>query len=315
MKNNQKENNFVSAVIYLHNCESVVETFLMTVYQQLEDNFKNYEIIFVDDNCTDATLQKVENMTVVIGNAELSIIHMGSHQGVEHAMMAGVDQAIGDYVFEFDSPYIDYDPKLILSVYYSALQGVDVVNAAPSGNQNKSSKLFYSIFNRYSSTPYNLQTERFRLISRRVINRIHDMNSMIIYRKVAYVTSGLKNKTVLYTVTVPHNSAMDRDKRRLRSNLAVDSIVLFTDFAYKFSFSFSILMVAFALFSAIYTLIVFLIGKPVTGWTTTMLFLSAAFFGVFVILTFLIKYISISVRLQMRNKEYSFESVEKVRGT
>ena len=51
---------------------------------------------------------------------------------------------------------------------------------------------------------------------------------------------------------------------------------------------------------------------PVAGWTTTILFLSVVFFGLFAILTVIIKYLQIIVDLVFKRKHYSFESIEKL---
>lgn len=41
----------------------------------------------------------------------LTILNMSLHQGVEQAMNAGLDAAIGDFVFEFDSLDTPYPPS------------------------------------------------------------------------------------------------------------------------------------------------------------------------------------------------------------
>ncbi len=43
-----KEKNFVSAVIYVHNAEKTIKTFLETVIDMFEKNFEHCEIICVN---------------------------------------------------------------------------------------------------------------------------------------------------------------------------------------------------------------------------------------------------------------------------
>lgn len=45
-----REKNFVSAVIYIHNCEKRIEIFLQTIMEVLEENFEHSEIICVNDS-------------------------------------------------------------------------------------------------------------------------------------------------------------------------------------------------------------------------------------------------------------------------
>ena len=72
------------------------------------------------------------------------------------------------------------------------------------------------------------------------------------------------------------------------------------------------LMMLMSLFMIAYSLVVYVTAHPVEGWTTTIMFLSVAFFGIFGILTVIIKYLQILVDLVFKRKQYSFESIEKI---
>lgn len=87
---------------------------------------------------------------------------------------------------------------------------------------------------------------------------------------------------------------------------------MFTDLGYKFSVIMTFLMMLMAAFMLIYSVAVYLTSNPVAGWTTTILFLSVAFFGLFGILAIVIKYLQILLELIFKRKQYSFESIEKL---
>ena len=74
----------------------------------------------------------------------------------------------------------------------------------------------------------------------------------------------------------------------------------------------SIFMILVVLAVACYTLIIFFKGIPVEGWTTTMLFLSFTFFGLFTIMTIVIKYLEILIDLNFKKTNYLIESIEKI---
>ena len=62
-----------------------------------------------------------------------------------------------------------------MEVYRRAVSGFDIVVACPEKHLQLSSKLFYSIMKKHSPISTSLQTERFRIVSRRALNRInHD---------------------------------------------------------------------------------------------------------------------------------------------
>ena len=57
---------------------------------------------------------------------------------------------------------------------------------------------------------------------------------------------------------------------------------------------------------------VFFSANPVAGWTTTMLVMSFGFFGLFVILAFVLKYLSVILNMVFVQKQYVIESVQKI---
>ena len=307
-----KENNFVSAVLYLHNDMEYAEAMLNAVYSQLSENFKKFEIICVDDASTDKTCEVIKHLTVNIQDTIVSIVHMGYFQGVEASMRAGVSYAIGDFVFEFDSAVLDFNPTLIMDVYRTSLRGFDMVSAAPTNNRRASSIWFYKLFNRYFPGGADLKTERFRIISRRLINRIMDVNSWIPYRKAAYIGSGLAYTALPYQVAQAYKTKHENEIESYRKGIAVDTLMLYTDIAYKFSIVMSLIMALLTLASLVYTVVVFIAGNPISGWTTTMLMLSGGLFGVFCILAMLVKYMALLVHLQNKRRGYVVSGTEKV---
>lgn len=82
-----KEKNFISAVIYLHNNEKHIGKFIQSISKILDDNFEKYEIICVNDHSTDNSLQGVKSIACNI-NGALSIINLSFYQGLEMAMNA-----------------------------------------------------------------------------------------------------------------------------------------------------------------------------------------------------------------------------------
>lgn len=327
-----KEKNFISAVIYVHNAEEYVEDFLRTVMEVLKDHFEHSEIICVNDYSEDNSAEVIRRVgkermgmqePVVEHESkktcleeqhsiQISVLNMSYFHGVEVAMNAGVDLAIGDFVLEFDTTILDFEKEQIMEVYKKSLEGYDIVSASPDKKQRFSSNLFYSIFNQFGDFSYKLYSERFRILSRRVINRISSMNKSVPYRKAVYANCGLKTCNIRYPVIGSASRREDKAERKYRTDLAVDSLILFTEMGYRFSVTMTVIMMLVAIFVALYSAVIYLFSTPVAGWTTTIFFMSFAFFGLFGILTIIIKYLQILVDLVFRRKKYSFESIEKL---
>ena len=283
LKNN-KEKNFISVVIYVRNDEKILENFIEKINNDLNQHFQKYELIFVNDGSTDNSLDIIKKCTSKINNATINVINMSFYQGKEMAMNAGIDLSIGDFVYQFDSVVIDYDINTIFKIYEMSLEGYDIVNASPNKKRRLTSSLFYKLFNKHSNYMYKIDTETFQIISRRAINRIYAMN-----------------KTVI-----------DKNMHKEREKNAIDSLILFTDLAYKITLGLSLIMILVVIIVGIYTVYIFINKQPIEGWTTTMLFLALGFFGIFTILTIIIKYLTLIMNLIFKKSNYLIESIEKI---
>lgn len=308
-----KEENFISAVVYVHNEEKNITEFLTKINNELSQNFKKYEIICVDDASDDGSKQAIKEFADSMKNNILTIVSMSFYQGIELSMNAGIDISIGDYIYEFDNIKVDYPLDLIMDVYKEALKGNDIVSCSSTNKMRKSSALFYRIFNRYSKNKYKIKTETFRIISRRGINRVNAINKTIPYRKATYASCGLRYSNIEYKPTIEvEGRKINRELHEKRNDIALDTLMIFTNVGYKFSMIMSLVMLLCITFVAIYTICVFVSGSPIAGWTTIMLFLSVVFFGVFSLMTIMIKYLSIIVDLIFRKNKYMIEGIEKL---
>lgn len=307
-----KEKNFVSAVIYIHNAEKRIGQFLETVIGVFDENFEHSEIICVNDNSTDDSINIIKAISQKAISSSVSVVNMSYFHGLEVAMNAGVDLSIGDFVFEFDSTVLDFEANEIMNVYKKALQGFDIVSAISDKKEKFTSKLFYKAFDKFTDLSFKMHTESFRILSRRVINRISSMNKSVPYRKVIYASQGLKTECVKYKSLIANTKSYDKTEKNYRAGLAVDSLILFTQMGYSFAKKMTAFMMLISILMIIYSVVTFATSNPVAGWTTTILFLSVAFFGLFGILTIIIKYLQLLVNLVFRRKQYSFESIEKL---
>lgn len=307
-----KEKNFVSAVVYVHNAEDRVENFLNTLIKVMETNFEHSEIICVNDCSADDSLKMIKKASSLAISTSVSVINMSYYHGLEMAMNAGMDMSIGDFVFEFDNTVLDFTQDMIMKVYNRSLEGYDIVSASADKGQKMSSAIFYKMFDMFTHLSYKMRTESFRILSRRVINRISSMNKAVPYRKAVYANCGLKTDNLVYEVQQTKAKVKDKREKKYRARLATDSMILFTELGYKFAKIMTGLMMCLSLFMIAYSLIIYVTAHPIEGWTTTIMFLSIAFFGMFGILTIIIKYLQILVELVFKRKQYNFESIEKL---
>jgi len=310
-----KEKKFISAVVYLNNDAPVVNRFLDVITSVLSQNFTGYELIFVDDASTDDSVAKIKDYYAAHSESVqmASVIRLNHYQGQESAMNAGRDFAIGDFVFEFDDMLIDYDPNLIIEVYRKSLTGFDIVSVGCENARSISSKLFYGVYNGVSKSGGKLTSETFRVLSRRAINQVKSIDRYIPYRKAIYMNCGLETTTLNYRSPNPSLRKQTLKSRHERSSLAIDSLIYFTNAMGKLAgimcFVFAIVAIAVSA-DIVYETIA--LTHPVEGWRSTMGFLSVGFFGIFLILSIIIRYLSVLINVSFKQSRYLIADVDKI---
>ena len=309
------EKKFASVVVYLHDSEAYIGDFLNMIVPQIRDMFEHYEFICVDDVCSDNTIGVIKEYANQHEIEEfVSIVHMGFYQGIEASMNAGRDAAIGDFAFEFDDVLVDFEARDIAQAYEYVLKENDIVAASRNGQETLSSRLFYRLFNKYSKSVYDIGSETFRILSRRAINRIKSQSVYIPYRKAMYANCGLAKATYKYTPTrsleglkAKHSFSMERGA------LAIDSFIYFTNIMERMSTIISGFFLLVTLGMIVYTLVDYLVEDSIIGgWASLMIFISFGFFGVFMMLTLLLKYMSVVLNLIFKKQRYLVADIEKV---
>ncbi len=310
MKN--KEKNFVSAVIYVHNDADVISDFVTGIVEFFEMHFEKSEIICVNDSSKDNSVRKIREVGKQCNLTNISILNMSSFHGLETSMIAGVDLSIGDFVFEFDKVVEDFSMDEVMKIYYKVLEGFDIVSASPDTPVQRSSAVFYNLFNKYANSGETIISDTFRVLSRRVINRISNNSKTIPYRKALYANCGLKVFHMKYDPLDNKKRRKNLEEKTYRKNLAIDALIIFTNLGFTVSLMMTTIMLFVALFMMAYSVFIYVTKNPVAGWTTTILFLSLGFFMLFAILTVIIKYLQVVIDLIFKRKSYNVESIEKI---
>ncbi|MBG9735021.1 glycosyltransferase [Paenibacillus alvei] len=304
-----KEQVFISVVIYTHNDETIIEETLINLDQAVNRAFKNYEIIIVNDCSEDNTLIKAREVSKRI-NGDTTIINLSRKHGVEHAMMAGLNRSMGDFVYEIESAVVDYPLELIQEMFKTATKGGFDIVAASSGLTSWKSKMFYALLNKLSYLQLSLSTENVRLVTRRALNSMLNLKEKVRYRKALYEYTGYSKKLINYNSST-NNPVKSKQLNRENISLALDALVSFSNFGLKMSHILSSLFFVFSVFMGSYALYNYFFNKSVVqGWTTLMILISFGFAGIFFIVGIIGEYIS-RILVELQNRPfYSTKSVE-----
>lgn len=311
-KCNNKETNFISAVVYIRNNQDIIEDFLKMLIDFLSMNFKKYEIICVNDCSTDGSEESIRRYAESCGESQIiTLLNTSYYQGLETSMNAGVDLSIGDFVYEFDSTYISYSPELLKTIYNRCLQGFDIVSACLKLKGHFIGKSFYAIYNYASGSQYKIQTEAFRILSRRAINRVHSLSKTLLYRKALYANCGLQQDTIFFESIVDFSVAKKKE-RKTQFETAQAALIIYTNIAQVITAIFTVIPLVAAFLSLSALLIIKSQNHMPAQWISTMLIVSTFSFLTNLILLFLIKYAALILKAVFSSQKYVIKSIEKI---
>lgn len=169
----QQRSYVISIVIPAHNEQEGIEQFHTTMLMPaLKRHLRGaYEIIYVNDGSTDATLQK---LTKLAGkNRRIKIVNLSRNFGKEIATTAGIGQSTGDAVIIMDADG-QHPPELIDQFIAAWQRGAQVVIGVRTSNQKEGvikkfgSKVFYALLNSISESHTVPRSTDFRLIDAHV---------------------------------------------------------------------------------------------------------------------------------------------------
>ena len=311
-----KEQKFVSAVAAVDGYSEELEGFLRLISGVLSERFQQAELILV------LTTGQERNSEVIRkyfsdnpSGLLISIVTLDPGTGLEMAMNAGRDLAIGDYIYEFDDIHVDYDSSVISEAYDRCIaEGMDIVTARNDRPVKFSSRMFYRVYNALAGAGKDLGPSSFRILSRRAVNRIKSLGVYIPYRKAVYRNAGLQEDSFVYNSTDTTGKSRHSIKKE-RGDLAIDSFIYFTDLMEKVSIAICLTFFAIAVGVIIYIIVsLFTDEKLISGWVSIMGFLSIGFTGLFGLITIVIKYLSVLVNLSFSRQQYLIRDIEKISG-
>ena len=160
----------------------------------------NYELIFVND----ASVDKSEEILIKLQNDyPITIINMSRNFGVAPCVIAGFRQTKGDAVVYMDSDLQD-PPELIKKLIAEHENGSDIVHTVRTKRLGESkTRLFltniaYRVINFFSDIDLPINAGDFKLISRRALDEILELEEFRPYIRGLSVWVGFKQSIVYY---------------------------------------------------------------------------------------------------------------------
>ena len=161
----------ISIVISVFNEEEVLERSAAAFSHIMKSHDYNYELIFVNDGSKDNSLALLKQIAKEYSHVK--VINFSRNYGHEAAMLAGIDQSIGECVICMDAD-LQHPPEMIPHMIGKFRGGADILTMIRTKNPDSSffksvtSKLFYYLLNKVSGQNFDINASDFFLISKRV---------------------------------------------------------------------------------------------------------------------------------------------------
>ena len=104
----------LSVVTTLYQSETYIDEFYARTLSTLSRITNDYEIIFVNDGSTDNSLNRA--VRIIDRDDKVSVIELSRNFGHHQAMLAGLEQASGDYIWLIDSD-LEESPEWLSEFY------------------------------------------------------------------------------------------------------------------------------------------------------------------------------------------------------
>ena len=262
----------LSIVSPFYNGQEYIEAFYHQISESVKELNVGYEIILIDDGSSDSSLEKVKHFAEVDSN--LIVLQLSKNFGHHKAMMAGLAQAQGEYVFLIDSD-LEEDPSLIKPfwTYMQEVDNVDVIFGVQNQRKGKLSEklsgwLFYTLFNVISSVkiPRNLST--IRLMTRDYVSALLLHQEKNIFLAGLMQLNGFQQHAYKFTKLSRGKSSYTIGKK-LR--LLVDAVTGFSSAPLIYIFYLGLFITTFSMsFAVYYTIRQLMYQHGVSGWTSLM---------------------------------------------
>ncbi|AUG79801.1 membrane protein [Kitasatospora sp. MMS16-BH015] len=221
----------LSIVVPCYNEEAVIELFDAEIRDNLEGLPVDYELCYVDDGSSDATLERLRALAAKHPGTT-RYVSFSRNFGKEAGMLAGLREASGDAVVLMDAD-LQHPPELIERMLDLYDRGHDQVIARRSREGDKAvrsavSRLYYRLVNKWVDVELKDGVGDFRLLSRRAVDAILSLPEYNRFSKGLFSWIGFDTVTFDY-----QNAAREAGETKWRFgallNYGMDGLISFNN--------------------------------------------------------------------------------------
>lgn len=219
----------LSLVVPCYNEAENVAAFQTAVMNAFADCGYDYEIIFVDDGSTDATLHELRKLYKA-QDCPVKVISFSRNFGKEAALYAGIRHSTGQYVSLIDAD-LQQRPELVVGMVKTLDEDPEYDVVAAYQDRRGESKLlsffkkgFYGLINKLTDTPLKSDASDFRTFRRSVADSIIKLGEYHRFSKGIFAWVGYRTCYIPYTAC-PRAAGKSKWNFRKLCNYAIDGII------------------------------------------------------------------------------------------
>lgn len=262
----------LSIVLPAYNEEQNISNTARVLSGLLTENQIEYELVFISDGSRDGTFEEIRKEAERdprIKGAEFS-----RNFGKEAGIFAGLAMALGDAVIVMDCD-LQHPPGAIPEMWKKWKEGAEIVEGIKKSRGKESlghklsAGLFYKIMSRLIKMDMNASSD-FKLLDRKVVDVLLGLPERNTFFRALTFWSGFRTETVSYEV---QERQYGESKWSFFSLMkyAVANATSFSTLPLQLVTVMGMISILFSIILAVQTLVKYLMGTAVEGFTTVIL--------------------------------------------
>ncbi len=262
----------LSIVLPAYNEEQNIENTSRVLTGILEDNGIDYELVFISDGSRDDTFARIQ--AEAEKNPRIRGAEFSRNFGKEAGIFAGLEIAAGDAVIVMDCD-LQHPPQVIPEMWEKWKNGAEIVEGIKSSRGRESigyklsAGLFYRIMSRLIKMDMKSSSD-FKLLDRKVVDVLLELPERNTFFRALSFWTGFRTETVHYEVQ-ERQFGKSRWSFWSLMKYAVFNATSFSTLPLQLVTVMGVISILFSLVLAVQTLVKFLMGNAVEGFTTVIL--------------------------------------------
>ncbi len=268
----------ISIVVPVRNEEKNLKTFLNRIENVLNKINKSYEIIFALDPSTDNTEKII--LEEIKRNKNIKLLIFSRQFGQPAATIAGIANCKGSYCVIIDVDLQD-PPEIIEQLYNKIISGYEVVYAKRKSRKGETfikrliSSFGYYLINKLSDVNIPKNTGDFRIISRRVIDHLKELNESHGFLRGMVAFVGFNQTYIEYDRDQRHGGKGKYNKYFGSLQIGINGLIGFSSRPLFYMSVIGFVIAFFSFFLGIWYFFQKILGINLTlGLTTTVILIS-----------------------------------------